>query len=72
MPNSWHRATNGTANLLFVNQRDGSFKESAETWGVRDRRWSYAAQMADLDGDGRQDLYVANDFGENAFYINLW
>ena len=71
MPNSWHRATNGTANLLFVNQRDGSFKESAEAWGVRDKRWSYAAQMADLDGDGRQDLYVANDFGENAFYINL-
>ena len=70
MPDSWHRASNGTANLLFINQKGGSFKESAEQWRVRDRRWSYAAQFADLNGDGRQDLYVANDFGENALYVN--
>ena len=70
MPNSWHRATNGTANLLFINQGDGTFSEQAENWGVRDTRWSYAAQFADLNGDGLQDLYVANDFGENSLYIN--
>jgi hypothetical protein len=71
MPNSWHNATNGTPNLLFINQQDGTFRESAGLWGVRDARWSYASQFADLNGDGRQDLYVANDFGENAFYVNL-
>ncbi len=70
MPNSWHRATNGTANLLFINQGDGTFSEQAENWGVRDTRWSYAAQFADLNRDGLQDLYVANDFGENSLYIN--
>jgi FG-GAP-like repeat len=70
MPNSWHRATNGTPNLLFINQGNGTFREQAEAWGVRDTRWSYAAQFADLNGDGLQDLYVANDFGENALYIN--
>ena len=71
MPNSWHRASNGTANLLFINRKDGTFKESAALWGVRDMRWSYAAQFADVNRDGKQDLYMANDFGENALYVNL-
>ncbi len=69
-PDSWFRATNGTPNLLFLNQGDGSFREEGEKWGVADRRWSYAAAFADVNGDGRQDLYVANDFGENALFIH--
>ncbi|MCA1556001.1 MAG: VCBS repeat-containing protein [Acidobacteria bacterium] len=69
-PDSWFRATNGTPNLLFVSQPDGTFREEAAKWGVDDRRWSYAAEFADLNGDGRVDLYVANDFGEKALYIN--
>lgn len=70
MPNSWFRATNGTPNLLFINQGNGRFREQAARWGVDDRRWSYAAAFADVNGDGRQDLYVANDFGENGLFIN--
>jgi hypothetical protein len=69
-PDSWYRATNGTPNLLFVNQKNGSFREEAAKWGVDDHRWSYAAAFADVNGDGRQDLYVANDFGEKAMFIN--
>ena len=70
MPNAWNKADNGTPNLLFINQGDGRFQEESRAWGVNDERWSYAAAFADLDGDGLQDLYVANDFGENALYIN--
>ena len=69
-PDSWFRATNGTPNLLFISQADGTFKEQAVKWGVADRRWSYAAEFADVNGDGRLDLYVANDFGEKAMFIN--
>ncbi|HEX8723312.1 MAG TPA: VCBS repeat-containing protein [Pyrinomonadaceae bacterium] len=69
-PDSWFRATNGTPNLLFVNRGGGQFREEAKRWGVDDSRWSYAAAFADVDGDGRQDLYVANDFGEKAMYVN--
>ena len=70
VPNSWFQATNGTRNLLFINQGDGSFKEEAAKWGVDDSRWSYAAEFADVNGDGKLDLYVVNDFGEKALYIN--
>lgn len=69
-PDSWFRATNGTPNLLFISQPDGSFREEAQKWGVDDKRWSYAAEFADIDADGKIDLYVANDFGEKAMYIN--
>lgn len=70
VPNSWFKATNGTRNLLFINQGDGTFKEEAAKWGVDDPRWSYAAEFADVNGDGKLDLYVVNDFGEKALYIN--
>ena len=69
-PNSWFRATNGTPNLLFVSQPGGGFREEAAKWGVDDRRWSYAAEFADINSDGKIDLYVANDFGEKALFIN--
>lgn len=69
-PDSWFRATNGTPNLLFISKGDGTFREEAAKWGVDDRRWSYAAEFADVNGDGRLDLYIANDFGEKGLYIN--
>lgn len=69
-PDSWFRATNGTSNLLFINTGNGAFREEAAKWGVEDRRWSYAAAFADVDGDGRLDLYVANDFGEKGLFVN--
>ncbi len=69
-PDSWFKATNGTPNLLFISQPDGTFREEAAKWGVDDKRWSYAAEFADINADGKIDLYVANDFGEKAFYIN--
>ena len=70
MPNSWLQATNGTPNLLFHNNGDGTFEEVGTARGVADGRWSYAASFVDIDEDGDQDLYVANDFGDNALYRN--
>jgi hypothetical protein len=69
-PDSWFRATNGTPNILLINQGNGTFKEEARAWGVDDSRWSYAAAFADVNTDGKLDLYVANDFGEKAMFIN--
>ena len=33
-------------------------------------RHSLAASWEDADNDGDQDLYVANDYGQNCFYVN--
>lgn len=68
-PDVWYKATNGTPNLFFVSQPDGTYLEEARRWGVDDRRWSYAAQFLDVDEDGQLDLYVVNDFGEKALYM---
>jgi hypothetical protein len=70
IPDRWDAATNGTPNLLFVSQRDGTYREQAAGWGVADTRWGYAAAFADVDGDADLDLYAANDFGGgNGLYI---
>jgi hypothetical protein len=69
-PNSYLGATNGRPNLLFINDGGGRFHEAAAELGVQDRRWSYDAEFVDVDGDGDLDLYVTNDFGENALYLN--
>jgi hypothetical protein len=70
LPDSWSDARNGTPNRLFLNRGGQGFEEAAARWGVDDSRWSYAAGFADLNRDGRLDLYVANDFGVNSYFEN--
>ncbi|MDP6385556.1 MAG: VCBS repeat-containing protein [Planctomycetota bacterium] len=68
--NSWIEATNGSPNALFRNIRGKSFVDVAEELGVRGNSWSYASAAIDIDDDGDQDLYVANDYGTNRLYVN--
>ncbi len=47
-------------NLLFVNQKDGTFKESAKQWGLNFPGFSTQAYPIDYDRDGDKDLYLVN------------
>ena len=47
-------------NMLFLNQPDGSFIETALMSGVAATDWSWAALFHDFDQDGYQDLWVSN------------
>jgi tetratricopeptide (TPR) repeat protein len=59
------------ANLYFHNEGGGRFREMAAEAGISDPEGrSLSATFADLDGDGRPDLYVANDVSEGALYVN--
>ena len=49
-----------TRNMLYVNQPDGHFMETALMSGVAATDWSWSALFADFDQDGYQDLFVSN------------
>lgn len=59
-------------NLLFINEHDGTFMESAENYGLADMGISTQSVFFDFDKDGDLDCLVMN---ENEFYgvdpINL-
>lgn len=54
---------NGVPNRLLRQSVPGRFTDVPGGAGAGDRRWGRGAAAADLDGDGRTDLAVANDFG---------
>lgn len=70
MPESYEYATNGGRNYLFRNLGDGRFKDVSEEMGLTSTRWTLAADVFDLNGDGYEDLFLANDFGIDEFYVN--
>ncbi len=70
MPESYEYANNGGRNYLFLNQGDGTFVEKAEEWGLTGTRWTLAALATDYSGSGYPDLFIANDFGADRFYVN--
>ncbi|HET7451423.1 MAG TPA: CRTAC1 family protein, partial [Thermoanaerobaculia bacterium] len=65
---------NGPGSRFFrQTTRDGHpfFVDETERAGITDRGWAFAASACDFDGDGDDDLYVANDFGTNCLYENV-
>ena len=59
-------------NLLYHNNRDGTFTEVAARAGVLgDQGKSLEAAWVDFDEDGWPDIYVANDVTDNQLFRNL-
>ncbi len=71
-PIPYHDANNGGQNVLLRNDKM-VFTDATEATGMNaeNHRFSFAASWEDVDADGDQDLYVANDYGRNNLYRNL-
>ena len=58
-------------NVLYHNNGDGTFTDVTQKAGAAPgRRRSLSAAAVDFDGDGRLDLFVANDLGANYLLHN--
>ena len=71
VPIPFHEARNGPSNHLFRNT-DRGFVDVTAPLGLRSaggERFTLAAHFIDLDGDGRDELYVVNDFGSNQLFV---
>lgn len=53
---------------LYRNNGTGTFTDVSEEAGIRNYSYSLGLGLADLNGDGLTDIYVANDFQTQDFY----
>ncbi|HVU46004.1 MAG TPA: CRTAC1 family protein [Terracidiphilus sp.] len=66
------RGLKGAGDHLFHNNGDGTFTDVSQKAGVSDPQSFYGlgALFADVNGDGKPDLIVADDSTPNYLYIN--
>ncbi len=70
MHDTFTHAANGGRNVLFHNLGDGTFEDVTMAVGMTFTGWTLAVGSGDLNNDGWPDLYLANDFGPDEFYLN--
>ncbi|GAA4227611.1 hypothetical protein FHR32_001569 [Streptosporangium album] len=71
MPDSPSDARNGGANRLYLATGPAQFAEARGVFdGLGGGGWTLGLGTQDLDGDGRPDLYVADDFGPDELLVN--
>ncbi len=63
------RVFSNARNALYRNNGDGTFTDVTEKAGLGGSHWSMAATIADLDGDGLEDIFLSN-YGPNTFFHN--
>ena len=63
----------GVRDLLYLNEGGHRFREVGVQAGLESAGFRHAlgAEFVDVNGDGRPDLYVANDEDPNYLYVNV-
>jgi len=69
-PTTYFYSRNGEENSLLRNVGDMVFEDVTEEANLRDVGLALGLAWADYNNDGFPDIYIANDFGRNALYVN--
>lgn len=64
------RPEGGPGSRLYENLGDGTFEDVTRRVGIDLGRWAMGAAVGDVDGDGRDDLYVTC-YGRNVLFRNV-
>ncbi len=56
----WQQGPDERRNLLYINNQDGTFTESAAAYGIDDTGYSNQATFVDIDNDNDLDMYLIN------------
>ena len=70
VPRMIHYTRNGEPNRLYLGKGDLTFLDASVSSGADDPGLTLGIAAGDYDGDGDQDIYLANDFGRNALLRN--
>jgi hypothetical protein len=71
LPNDLDNAINGGGVTLWHNLGNGRWEETTEKAGLgKHTGWTLDLGHGDFDNDGRQDVYVASDFGTDRIFFN--
>lgn len=65
----WQDTPEERENLLFVNQKDLTFKEQSSHYGLNDTGFSMMASFFDMDNDNDLDVYISNR--PDSFFIPI-
>ncbi|MCO5321136.1 MAG: FG-GAP-like repeat-containing protein [Microthrixaceae bacterium] len=59
-----------SGNRLYLNTREGVFRDATDRYALRDGYWGWGAVIADLNNDGHSDVVQANGHDSEAYFAH--